>query len=127
MRTKRSPGIRIWHLAMLLGACLMGGCGSQGTHKAQAVAGEAETEEAAPKSGKTTVSADQVPVAVRQALQVKFPAAKAPEWKIKSQTIYEAEFTLKGIETTVARVREAFGPNATIVSKAFLPPNSLIW
>ena len=101
MRTKRSPGIRIWHLAILLGACLLGGCGLQGTQKSQTTAGEAETEEAAPKAGKTTASADQVPVAVRQALQVKFPAAKAPEWKIKSQTIYEAEFTLKGIETTV--------------------------
>jgi hypothetical protein len=74
----------------------LGGCGSQGTQKSRTLAGEA-----APKAGKTTVSADQVPVVVKQALQVKFPAVKAPEWKIKSQTIYEAEFTLKGIETTV--------------------------
>lgn len=41
---------------------------------------------------------DQVPVAVNQRFQAKFPTVKSAEWKIKSDKNYEAEFTLKGTE-----------------------------
>ena len=101
MEMKKSLGIVNWHLAVSLGVCLLTGCVSQGTQKSQTIAGEAETENTAPRTSKTTASADPVPVAVQQALQVKFPTVRIPEWKVKSQTIYEAEFTLKGIAITV--------------------------
>jgi hypothetical protein len=83
---KGSARIIVRRLTITLAVCLLTGCGPVGT---------------APKAGKTTVSANRVPVVVKQALEAKFPAAKTPEWKVKSETIYEAEFTLKGIETTV--------------------------
>jgi hypothetical protein len=60
-----------------------------------------ETEKAGQKTGKAIVSADQVPDAVKQALQTKFLNVNVAEWKIKPDKIYEAEFTLKGIEITV--------------------------
>ncbi len=44
------------------------------------------------------VTANQVPAAVKQALQTRFPAVKQAEWKIKSDKNYEAEFTLKGTD-----------------------------
>jgi hypothetical protein len=40
------------------------------------------------------VTANQVPAAVKNAFQLKFPAVKVVEWKIKSDKNYEAEFTL---------------------------------
>jgi hypothetical protein len=101
MKTKKSLGIVNWHLAVSLGVCLLAGCASQGTQKSRGADREAETEKAAPKTGKTTASPDQVPVAVKQALQAKFPGVRVLEWKIKSPTIYEAEFTRKGSEITV--------------------------
>jgi hypothetical protein len=60
-----------------------------------------ETEKAGQKTSKAIVSADQVPDAVKQALQTKFLNVNVAEWKIKPDKIYEAEFTLKGIEITV--------------------------
>jgi hypothetical protein len=44
------------------------------------------------------LTADQVPAAVKQGFEVKFPAVKQTEWKLKSDKNYEAEFTLKGTE-----------------------------
>ena len=44
------------------------------------------------------LTADQVPAAVKQAFQTKFPAVKRAEWKIKTDKNYEAEFTLKGTD-----------------------------
>jgi len=44
------------------------------------------------------LTADQVPVPVKQGLQAKFPSVKRSEWKIKSDKTYEAEFTLHGTE-----------------------------
>jgi hypothetical protein len=41
---------------------------------------------------------NQVPPAVRQGMQEKFPAMKRTEWKLKPDKNYEAEFTLKGTE-----------------------------
>ena len=47
------------------------------------------------------LSADQVPAQVKRAFQTKFPAVKKPEWKIKSDKNYEAEFMRAGAEVTV--------------------------
>src|SRR6266567_4056088 len=44
------------------------------------------------------LTADQVPSAVKQGFQVKFPTVKLAEWKLKSDKNYEAEFTLKKTE-----------------------------
>ena len=44
------------------------------------------------------LTAEQVPAAVKQAFQKKFPAVKLVEWKIKTDENYEAEFTLKGTD-----------------------------
>jgi hypothetical protein len=44
------------------------------------------------------LTADQVPAAVKQAFQARFPAVKAAGWKVKSDKNYEAEFTVKGTE-----------------------------
>ena len=50
--------------------------------------------------GKTTISVDRVPTAVKTAFQAKFPTAGAAEWKVKTDKTYEAEFTAKGSEIT---------------------------
>jgi hypothetical protein len=47
------------------------------------------------------VTAAQVPAAVKQALQAKFPGAGTVEWKIKSDKNYEAEFSRKGVDVAV--------------------------
>ena len=39
-----------------------------------------------------------VPPTVKQAVQARFPTAKAVAWKLKTDKNYEAEFTLKGTE-----------------------------
>jgi hypothetical protein len=52
-----------------------------------------------------TVKVSQVPRAVKNALRVKFPAAKRVEWKIKSDKNYEAEFTLNGTDIAVKFAR----------------------
>ncbi len=101
MKTKKSLCIVNWHLAVSLGVCLLTGCVSQEARKSQTITGEAETEKPAQKTSKAIASADQVPDAVKQAFQVRFPTVKLAEWKIKSDKIYEAEFTLKGTEITV--------------------------
>src|SRR6266403_2402154 len=44
------------------------------------------------------LAVDQVPDAVKQGFQAKFPSVKRVEWKLKSDKNYEAEFTLKGTE-----------------------------
>jgi hypothetical protein len=48
-----------------------------------------------------TLKPSQVPPAIKQALQAKFPAVKSAEWKMKSDKNYEAEFTLNGVDTAV--------------------------
>jgi len=48
-----------------------------------------------------TITEDKVPGPVRQAFQAKYPDVKSVEWKIAGDKNYEAEFTLKGVETTV--------------------------
>jgi hypothetical protein len=48
-----------------------------------------------------TITEDKVPGPVRQAFQVRFPDVKSVEWKIAGDKNYEAEFALKGVETTV--------------------------
>jgi hypothetical protein len=67
-------------LAASVGAGLLAGCASL----------------EAPK-GKSK-SAAEVPAAVRQAFQARFPAVRSAEWKRKSDQNYEAEFTLKAVE-----------------------------
>jgi len=47
-----------------------------------------------------TITVDKVPPPVRQAFHAKYPDVKSVEWKIKSEK-YEAEFVLKGAETTI--------------------------
>ena len=47
------------------------------------------------------VTADKVPVPVKQALKAKFADVKSVEWKIAGDKSYEAEFTLKGVAITV--------------------------
>ena len=47
------------------------------------------------------LTADQVPAQVKRTFQTKFPGAKNPEWKIKSDKTYEAEFILRGAEVAV--------------------------
>lgn len=101
MKTKKSLRIANWHLAVSLGVCLLTGCMSQETRKSQNITGEAETEKPARKSSKMIASANQVPDAIKQALLVRFPTVKLPEWKIKSGKIYEAEFTVSGTEITI--------------------------
>ena len=59
--------------------------------------GEAEQGEAA----KATLPAAQVPIAVRQAFQAKFPAVKTVTWMLKSDKNYEAEYLVKGAEVTI--------------------------
>ena len=44
------------------------------------------------------LTADQVPPAVKQTVQARFPTVKTVAWKLKSDKNYEAEFTLKGTE-----------------------------
>lgn len=70
--------------------------GSTSTPRSQTITGESETEKPAQKTNKKPASADQVPNAVKQAFQVSFPSVKLAEWKLKSDKIYEAEFTIKG-------------------------------
>jgi hypothetical protein len=81
-------------LAVLL--CVLAGCASQQSGKSQA---EAEVEKSAKKS-KTIITAEQVPIAVKKAFEKRFPTVKPLEWKLKSNTIYEAEFTIQGTEVT---------------------------
>ena len=59
---------------------------------------EVRSEKAVRKHGSIIMSADQIPQAVRQALQARFPTAGLPEWKLKSDKNYEAEFTLHKTE-----------------------------
>ena len=47
------------------------------------------------------VTADKVPLPVKQALVSRFPDAKVVEWKIAGDKSPEAEFTLKGVSITV--------------------------
>jgi hypothetical protein len=47
-----------------------------------------------------TITSDKVPALIKQAFHTKFPDVKNVEWKIKSEK-YEAEFILKGVETTI--------------------------
>jgi len=68
------------YLAIQFGLVFLAGCASQER----------------PKSN--VLSRDQVPAAIKQAFQTKFPSAERPEWKIKSDQNYEAEFTLQGTE-----------------------------
>ena len=68
------------YLAIQLGLVFLAGCASQEKPKSKAR------------------SLDQLPVGIRQAFQARFPNAKDPEWKIKSDQNYEAEFTLQGTE-----------------------------
>ena len=51
---------------------------------------------------KTTLPAAQVPVAVRQAFQARFPTISLKEvgWRLKSDKTYEAEYLVKGAEVT---------------------------
>jgi hypothetical protein len=47
------------------------------------------------------VAANQIPAAVKNAFQLKFPAVRVVEWKIKSDNNYEAEFTLNRTDIAV--------------------------
>ena len=47
------------------------------------------------------VSADKVPVIVRQTCEAKFSRVRKVEWKLKSDHNYEAEFKLNGVEVAV--------------------------
>ncbi|MBZ5500240.1 MAG: PepSY-like domain-containing protein [Acidobacteriia bacterium] len=47
------------------------------------------------------VTADKVPVPVKQALGAKFQNVKSVEWKISGDKNFEAEFTLKGVAITI--------------------------
>ena len=44
------------------------------------------------------VSADKLPVIVRQTCEAKFPRVRKVEWKLKSDHNYEAEFKRNGVE-----------------------------
>ncbi len=89
---KTNPAVRLFPpLAVIAGLCLLAGCASHETPETQA--GKSEK-----KSAKTIMSADQVPVVVRQALQARFPTVTTAEWKIKSDKNYEAEFMLQDTE-----------------------------
>ena len=46
------------------------------------------------------ITANQLPSIVKNNFQVKFPAVKRVQWKIKTDKNYEAEFALKGVEIT---------------------------
>lgn len=59
------------------------------------------TSHASRKSHKAPISAAEVPDAIKQALQTRFPNAPITEWKKKQGNIYEAEFTVDGKEITV--------------------------
>ena len=99
MKTRSVPRL-FPYVAVSVGLCLWVGCGSQETPKTRAGTSEAQPEKAEQEPGNIIKSADQVPVAVRQAFQAKFPSVKLAEWKIKSDKNYEAEFTLQ--ETEIA-------------------------
>lgn len=98
---KKSTRLMDCCLVVSIGCCLLTGCASQETGKSPTTTAEVEAEKRAHKSGKAIVSTDQVPDAVKQALQLKFPNVKAAEWKIKPDKIYEAEFIREGSEITV--------------------------
>lgn len=96
MKAKKSLAIISCCIAASIGIFVLEGCMSQQTRKSQANTAEA----GAKKTGKTVISAQQVPMAVKKAFAEKFPATQAGEWKLKSGAIYEAEFTLRGAEVT---------------------------
>jgi hypothetical protein len=75
------------------------------------------------KSRKAPISAAQVPDAVKQGLQSKFPNAPTAEWKKKAGNIYEAEFTVESREITV--MFDATGKwleTETAIDPASVPP-----
>jgi hypothetical protein len=88
-------------LIVQVGFGLVAGCASQETRESQATRGQAKAENVSHKSSKTIVAAERVPDAVKQALQVKYPAVHRAEWKIKPDGVYEAEFIRDGAEITV--------------------------
>ena len=94
---EKTLSIVSYFVAISLGFWLWTGCISRKTPSSSGTSAEVETQKAGPKKSKAVVSADQVPDAVHQALQSRFPSAKPTEWKAKAGNIYEAEFILKGI------------------------------
>jgi hypothetical protein len=101
MNARKARSIVGCYLAVSLGFCLSTGCVAQKTRSSQGISAENEIEKAGQKSSKAIVSSDQVPQAVQQALQVKFPSVKPTEWKLKAGNLYEAEYIFKGTEITV--------------------------
>jgi hypothetical protein len=96
---------RFWipaFVVMLAGALAAGQVAGQAVKPAsknpgKAQGGQGEQAEAA----KAALPAAQVPVAVRQAFQAKFPTVKTVSWTLKSDKNYEAEYLVKGAEVTV--------------------------
>lgn len=68
------------------------------------------------------VSADKVPVIVRQTCEARFARVRRVEWKLKSDHNYEAEFRRNGVETAAK-----FDPSGkwleteTTIARAKLP------
>jgi hypothetical protein len=70
------------------------------------------------------VSADKVPVIVRQTCEAKFSRVRKVEWKLKNDHSYEAEFRLNGVE--VAAKFDANGKwleTETTIARTKLPPD----
>ena len=44
------------------------------------------------------ITVNQLPPAVKESFQIKFPSIKRAQWKIKSDRNYEAEFAFRGME-----------------------------
>lgn len=89
-------------LVMLAGSLAAGQAAGQAVKplaktSGKASAGQAEQAEAA----KATLPVAQVPIAVRQAFQAKFPTVKTVAWTLKSDKNYEAEYLVKGAEVTI--------------------------
>ncbi len=93
--TDTAPIMKRVKVLSAAGCCAVAICFSSGC------ASDAQPQAAAHKSSKSPLPADKVPLVVVQALQNRFPAAAAVEWKLKTGNIYEAEFTVNSKEITV--------------------------
>jgi Putative beta-lactamase-inhibitor-like, PepSY-like len=75
-----------------------------------------------PAAPAQVLTTEQVPAAVKQAMQAKFPDVKSPEWKLKSDKNYEAEFSRKG--TSIAAKFDPAGKwleTESAISRSKLP------
>jgi hypothetical protein len=86
-------------VVMIASSLAAGQAAGQAVKPSATTTGKGQTGQA--EAAKPTLPAAQVPIAVRQAFQAKFPTVKSVAWRLKSDKNYEAEYLVKGAEVTI--------------------------